>query len=274
MAQSENFQTEKIMNTNEIASIFNLDDKVAVITGGSRGIGLAIARAYALAGAKIVVSSRKQQGVDEAAETLRKLGAEVLPVSTNVSSEEDRTSLIQQTMDWAGKIDILVNNAGTNPAYGPLQDIDRQAWDKTFETNLNAAFRLSQLAFHACMKKRGGAIVNTASVAAFTSTPLLNTYNITKCAMVHMTRAMADEWGPFGIRVNALAPGVIKTKLSRALWDGEQGEKLSSRLPLRRIGEVDDIAGAALLLGSNAGSYITGQYIIIDGGELAMGSGM
>ncbi len=261
------------MNANEIASFFSLDNRVAVITGGSRGIGLAIARAYALAGAKIVVSSRKKEGVEEAAAILRKQGADVLPVPANASSEDDRVSLVQQTIDWAGKIDILVNNAGTNPAYGPLQDIPRQAWDKTFETNLNAAFRLSQLAFHACMKDNGGVIVNTASVAAFTSTPLLNTYNITKCAMIHMTRAMADEWGPYGIRVNALAPGVIKTKLSRALWDGEQGDSLAARLPLRRIGVVEDIAGAALLLGSDAGSYITGQYIIIDGGELAMGSG-
>ncbi|MFP3999213.1 MAG: SDR family oxidoreductase [Desulfobacterales bacterium] len=262
------------MKENEIASLFSLDNRVALITGGSRGIGLEIARIYALAGAKIVVSSRKKEGVEEAAESLRSLGADVLPVPANVSSEKDLVKLVEQTMDWAGRLDILVNNAGTNPAYGPLEDIPRQAWDKTFETNLNAAFRLSQLAFHAWMKQNGGAIVNTASVAAFTTTSLLNTYNITKAAMVHMTRALADEWGPYGIRVNALAPGVIKTKLSRALWDGPQGEKLAGTLPLRRLGEVKDLAGAALLLGSDAGSYITGQYIVVDGGELlAKGSG-
>ncbi|MFW5958219.1 MAG: SDR family NAD(P)-dependent oxidoreductase, partial [Desulfosalsimonas sp.] len=195
------------MNEHEIASLFNLDNKVAVIAAGTRGIGLAIAKAYALAGAKIVVSSRKQQGVDEAAETLRGLGAEVLPVAANVSAEEDRANLVQQAMDWAGKIDILVNNAGTNPAYGPIQDVALEAWEKTFKTNLDSAFRLSQLAFHAWMKDHGGVIINTASVASFTSTPMLNTYNITKAAMVHMTKAMAHEWGPYGIRVNALAPG-------------------------------------------------------------------
>ncbi|MCF8111895.1 MAG: SDR family oxidoreductase [Desulfobacteraceae bacterium] len=256
------------MKEHEIASLFNLDNKVAVIAGGSRGIGLAIAEVYALAGAKIVVSSRKQQGVDEAAEKLRGQGAEVLPVAANVSVDEDRVNLVQQTMDWAGKIDILVNNAGTNPAYGPLQDVAFEAWGKTFKTNLDSAFRLAQLVFHSCMKDNGGAIVNTASVAAFTSTPMLNTYNITKAAMVHMTRALAHEWGPYGIRVNALAPGVIRTQLSRALWESDQGEKFAKGLPLRRLGEVDDIRGAALLLASDAGAYITGEYIVIDGGEL------
>ncbi len=257
------------MNEQEIASLFSLDNRVAVITGGSRGIGLEIARIYALAGANVVISSRKKQGVEEAADTLRSKGAEnVLPVAANVSSEEDLENLVQETMNWAGKIDILVNNAGTNPAYGLLHDLDRKAWDKTFETNLNSAFRLSQLAFHAWMKDHGGSIVNTASVAAFTSTPMLNTYNITKAAMVHMTRAMAQEWGAYGIRVNSLAPGVIKTQLSRALWDGPQGKDAAAKMPLRRFGEVQDLAGAALLLASDAGSYITGQYIVVDGGEL------
>lgn len=256
------------MKEHEIASLFSLDGRAALVTGGSRGIGFEIARIYALAGAKIIVSSRKKEGVEQAAETLRNLGADVLPVPANVSAEEDRARLVEQAMDWAGRLDILVNNAGTNPAYGPLEDIARQAWDKTFETNLNAAFRLCQLAFHAWMKKNGGAILNTASVAAFTTTRLLNTYNITKAAMLHMTRALADEWGPYGIRVNALAPGVIKTKLSQALWDGPQGEKLAAALPLRRLGEVGDLAGPALLLGSDAGAYITGEFIVVDGGEL------
>ncbi|MBS3809903.1 MAG: SDR family oxidoreductase [Desulfobacterales bacterium] len=260
------------MKEQEIASLFSLDNRVAVITGGTRGIGLEIARIYALAGAKVVVSSRKKQGVEEAAETLISQGAEsVLPVAANVSSEDDLENLVQETMNWAGKVDILVNNAGTNPAYGHLHDIDRKAWDKTFETNLNSAFRLSQMAFHAWMKDHGGSIVNTASVAAFNSTPMLNTYNITKAAMVHMTRAMAQEWGPYGIRANCLAPGVIKTQLSRALWDGPQGEEAAGKMPLRRLGEVQDLAGAALLLASDAGAYMTGQYIVVDGGELIAG---
>ena len=259
------------MNEREIASLFTLENRVAIVTGGSRGIGFEIARVYALAGAKIVISSRKEANLSQAAENLRMMGADVLPIAANVSVEKDRNFLIQRSLDWGGKIDILVNNAGSNPAFGPLHEISREAWDKTFETNLNAAFRLSQLSFHAWMSKHGGVIVNTASVAAFRSAPLFNTYNITKAALVHLTKTLADEWGIYGIRINALAPGIIKTKLSRSIWEGPKENEAASKLPLSRLGEVGDISGAALLLASDAGSYITGQYIIIDGGDLIRG---
>jgi len=255
------------MDSHSIASIFNLDGQVAVITGGSRGIGEEIARVFGLAGARVVVSSRRPEGIEEAAGRLRKTGVEVLPVVTNVSHAEDRKNLIKAAMNWGGRIDVLVNNAGTNPAYGPLEDISESAWDKIFEVNLKACFVLSQLAFHAWMKDHGGCILNTASVGGFSTSRGTNIYNITKAALIHLTKCLASEWGQYGIRVNALAPGVIKTVLSRALWDNPQAEARFKASPMGRAGEVQDIAGAALLLASGAGAYINGETLIIDGGS-------
>lgn len=258
---------------NNIASMFSLDGKVALVTGASRGIGEEIARVYALAGARLAICSRKKENIEEAAEKIRGMGSDVLPIIANVSVAEDRKRAIDEAMNWAGRIDILVNNAGTNPAYGPLEDITQSAWDKTFDTNLNAILYLSQLVFHAWMKDHGGCIVNTASMAAFCTMPLLNTYHVTKASVVHLTKCLACEWGPYNIRVNALAPGVLKTKLSQALWDGPQGEEAAKSLPLKRLGESEDVGGAALLLASDAGSYITGHTLVIDGGSLVRSLG-
>jgi len=253
----------------DIVSMFSLEGKTAVIAGASRGIGEEIARVFALAGAKIVMSSRRETGINEAVEKINNDGGEALAVVANISHMADCEKLIQESMDWAGRIDILVNNAGTNPAFGQLEDVQESAWDKIFEVNLKGAFFTSQLAYKAWMKEHGGVIIHTASVGAFGASPTMNVYGITKAAMIHMTKCMAAEWKSQGVRVNALAPGVIKTRLSQALWDRPEVQELAEQNPANRIGEVEDVAGSALLLASDAGSYINGQYIIMDGGSMA-----
>ncbi|MEW6425214.1 MAG: SDR family oxidoreductase [Bacillota bacterium] len=250
-----------------IFTMFSLKGKVALITGASRGIGEEIATVYAKAGARVIICSRKEKEIKESAERIRSSGGEVLELAANVSVDEERTRLVKTAMDWAGKIDILVNNAGTNPGYGPLADISESAWDKVFEVNLKAPLFLSQLVYHAWMKDNGGVILNVASIGGFKTEKGINVYNISKAALIHLTRCLAGEWGRNGIRVNALAPGLIKTQFSYALWERLDETKVKS-YPIPRIGTTDDIAGAALLLASDASSFITGHILIIDGGQL------
>lgn len=252
----------------KFAGNFSLQGKVALITGASRGIGEGIATAYARAGAKIVACSRKQKGIEEAAERIRSAGNEVLAVAANVSSGEDRKKIVRAAMDWAGRIDILVNNAGANPMLTPLADIPESVWDKAFDVNLKGPLILSQLIFHAWMKDHGGAILNVSSVAGFKTSIAAPAYNISKAALIHLTRCLAAEWGPYGIRVNALAPGFIKTEFSRHFWESPLWEESLKSYPIRRIGEVEDIEAAALFLASEASSFITGHTMVIDGGEL------
>lgn len=255
-----------------IHSMFSLEGKVAIITGASRGIGEEIASVYLMAGAKVVICSRKLEGVKEAVERLEN-EQNVLGIVANVLVPEDRKRLVEATMDWAGRIDILVNNAGANPSHGPLADLTEQAWDKVFEVNLKASLFLAQLAYHAWMKAHGGVIINVASVGGFLSTPDINAYNVSKAGLIHLTRSMAREWGPDGVRVNAIAPGLIKTKFSKVLWDGPEGQGMVDKHPISRIGEVEDIDGAALLLASSASSFMTGHTLVIDGGQLLCISG-
>ena len=253
----------------DIASMFSLEGKTAVISGASRGIGEEIARVFAMAGAKIVMSSRKEAGITDAVEKIKADGGDALAVVANISHLADCEKLVRESMDWAGRIDILVNNAGTNPAFGPLENVQESAWDKIFAVNLKGAFFTSQLAYKAWMKENGGVIIHTASVGAFGPAPTMNVYGITKAAMIHMTQCMASEWKADGVRVNALAPGVIKTRLSAALWDHSDLQETADENPANRIGEVGDVVGSALLLASDAGAYINGQYIIMDGGAMA-----
>jgi NAD(P)-dependent dehydrogenase (short-subunit alcohol dehydrogenase family) len=253
----------------DIASLFSLQGKTALIAGASRGIGEEIARVYGLAGARMVLSSRKLENVKEAEDRIKKeTGAEILAVASNISSSADREALVKTAMDWAGRIDILVNNAGTNPASGPLADVEESAWDKIFDVNLKGPFILSRLVYQAWMKDHGGVILNTASAGGYSSSPGINAYNITKAALIHLTKCLAAEWGKNGIRVNALAPGVIKTRLSRMLWDNPQAEERFKNSPVGRMGVVEDIGGTALLLVSDASSFITGQTVVLDGGQL------
>lgn len=258
------------MVNESVFSMFSLKGKAALVTGASRGIGEEIAAVYAKAGARVVICSRKEKEIKEAAERIRSGGGEVLGVAANVSVDEERRRLVKEAMEWAGRIDILVNNAGTNPGYGPLAGITEQAWDKVFAVNVKAPLFLSQLVYHAWMKDNGGAIINVASIGGFKTEKGINVYNVSKAALIHLTRCLAGEWGRCGIRVNALAPGLIKTQFSSALWE-KLDEKTVQSYPVPRIGTPEDIAGAALLLASEASSYITGHILIVDGGQLLAG---
>ena len=255
------------MNAGIIAK-FSLKGKTALITGASRGIGEAIATAYSEAGAKVVICSRKEQGIKMAAGKIKEKGGDVLAVTANVCSPKDRENLVKKTMDWAGQIDILVNNAGGNPQFGYLADLSEAAWEKVFDLNLKSVFTLSQLVYHAWMKDHGGAIINIASVGGVITTSGINAYCVAKAALIHLTRCLAQEWGPKGIRANAIAPGLIKTEMSRALWESSMGAELIHTNPVPRIGQVDDIQIAALFLASDASSYITGHTLVVDGGQL------
>ena len=252
----------------DILSIFSLDKKVALITGASRGIGKEIAITYSKVGARLIICSRKKEEIDGAAERIREAGGDVLAVTANVSVAEDREKLIKLAMDWAGKIDILVNNAGANPFFGPMADISDSAWDKVFNVNLKGSFFLSKLVYHAWMKDHGGVVINLSSIEGFRTNKGINTYSVSKAALIHLTRCLASEWGHNNIRVNALAPGVTKTRFSQVLWDGLQRSEESKNYPIPRFGEVEDIIGAALLLASDASLFITGHTLVIDGGVL------
>jgi NAD(P)-dependent dehydrogenase (short-subunit alcohol dehydrogenase family) len=252
----------------DIFARFSLQGKTAIVTGASRGIGEEIAHILAQAGAHLIICSRKQQSLEEVATLITDGGGEVLPVAANVSVAADRKALIEKAMAWAGRVDILVNNAGANPSYGPLADLAESSWDKVFEVNLKACFFLSQLVFQAWMKDNGGNILNISSLAAFLPTHNINAYSVSKAALNHLTRCLANEWGKNNVRVNALAPGLIKTNFSRALWEDPKAMARTSTHPIPRFGSVDDIPGTALLLVSDAASFITGQTLIIDGGEI------
>jgi NAD(P)-dependent dehydrogenase (short-subunit alcohol dehydrogenase family) len=249
---------------------FSLEGKTALIAGGSRGIGEEIARVFSLAGARLVISSRRAEGIEAAAERIRRAtGGQVLAAASSITSEKDRRDLVDRAMAWAGRIDVLVNNAGSNPASGPLAEVDESAWDKIFDINLKGPFMLSRLVYHACMKDHGGCIINTASVAGFQAGgSLASAYAVTKAALIHLTKCLASEWGKDGVRVNALAPGLIKTRLSQALWQGPAGVQRPATTPIARLGVVEDLGGAALLLASEAGGFITGHTLVVDGGAL------
>ena len=253
--------------TKSISSMFSLEGKVALVTGASRGMGEEMARVFSQAGARVVLNSRKEEGINEAAEKIKAAGGNVTAVVANVSSANDRKKLIDAAMDWAGRIDILVNNAGTNPAFGPLAEVAESAWDKIFEVNLKGPFFLSQMAYNAWMKDNGGSIINTASMGGYSTAPFsMNVYNTTKAALIHLTKCLSSEWRNDKVRVNALSPGVIRTRLSQILWDSPEGMENREGI----IGDVDDISGLALLLASDAGSFINGESIVIDGGARVM----
>lgn len=252
----------------KIIEMFSIKGKVAVITGATQGIGRAIAECFAQSGAKLVVCSRKQAAVDETVEFLKQKGAEVIGLSINVSSAKDRENLITKTIEWAGRIDILVNNAGANPKFGGLETLSEAEFDKVINVNLKATLFLSQIAYGLWMKDHGGVILNISSIGGLHCSTGINGYNVIKAALNHMTRCMASEWGKNGIRVNALAPGLIKTDFSQALWSNPKFQKDIEAQPVPRIGEVEDMAGAALYMVSEASGFMTGHTMILDGGKL------
>lgn len=251
------------MNTDYLS----LEGKVAIVTGGSRGIGKAIALTLADAGADVVVSSRKLADLEVVAEEIRGLGRRSLPVAAHVRESEDIRNLVEKVKNEFGRIDILVNNAATNPAMGPLVDMDEKMYDQIMNTNLKGYTLLSQLAAKQMISQGGGSIVNISSVLGVTPDKGLGLYCISKAGIIMLTKAMAKELGEYNIRVNAIAPGVIQTRFSQALWNDEvlMKEELKNT-PLKRIAQPEEVGRTALYLASNASAYVTGQTIIMDGG--------
>jgi NAD(P)-dependent dehydrogenase (short-subunit alcohol dehydrogenase family) len=244
---------------------FSLAGKVAVVTGASRGIGEATARAFVQAGAKVVLASRKIEGLTEVA---RSLGDSAHPFAAHTGKEAECKALIAEAVRRFGQLDILVNNAGTNPYFGPMLDTENAAWDKTFEVNLKGYFWCTrELARHCISRNAPGAVVNIASILGQRAAPLQGAYGMTKAAVISMTKTLAFELGPARIRVNAIAPGLIDTKLASALVK-DQGisETWMNRTPAGRVGQPSEIAGAALFLASAAASYVTGEVLTVDGG--------
>jgi NAD(P)-dependent dehydrogenase (short-subunit alcohol dehydrogenase family) len=247
-----------------------LDGKVALVTGGSRGIGLAIGTRFAQAGAGVMLTSRKEEGLVRAAASIDSPGS-VAWFAANVGDTDAAEACVQATMDRFGSVDILVNNAATNPYFGSLMDLDSGRAQKTVQVNQQAVLTWTQRAWHASMKERGGSVLNLSSVGGLSVEPGIGWYNVTKAAVAHLTRQMAYELAP-GVRVNAIAPGLVRTYFAKALWEAAE-EAVSARLPMRRIGEPDDIAKAALFLCSDAASWVTGEVLVVDGGALALASG-
>lgn len=245
-----------------------LKDRVAIVTGGSRGIGEAIALAYAEAGAKVVVASRKQAGVDAVADKLRAAGHEALGVACHAGDTEQIDALVAKTVEAFGQVDILVNNAATNPYFGPMVGVEWPAWDKTFDVNVKGYFAASRaVAQHLMSRDAAGAIINVTSVLGQNAARFQGVYGMTKAAVISMTKTLALEWGPSKIRVNAIAPGFIDTKFSAALTGNEEiKQMILARTPLGRIGEPEDLAGLAVYLGSDAASFVTGATFVADGG--------
>ena len=248
-------------------SRFSLEGKVAIVTGGSRGIGRAIALEYAKAGADIVVASRKLDACKDAAEEIENLGRRALPVSTHTGKTDQLENLVEESLTHFGKIDILVNNAATNPHFGATIDIDRGAWRKTFDVNVDGVFFLTQIVFNRWMRDHGGAVLNVASVAGLRPAPLTGAYCVTKAALIMLTEVLATELGAYNVRVNAIAPGFIRTDMSKAVWTSDMFKERSKMFPVPRLGETDDVIGAALYLASDASAFVTGETIVIDGGS-------
>jgi NAD(P)-dependent dehydrogenase (short-subunit alcohol dehydrogenase family) len=241
----------------------DLTGRTAIITGASRGIGLAIAQRLADAGANVVLTSRKQESADAAA---AQVGANALGVAAHAVEENAAQRCIDLALERFGSVDILVNNAGTNPAYGPLIEQDHGRFAKIFNVNLWAPLLWTSLAVKGWMGEHGGVVVNTASVGGLHFGPNTGMYNATKAALIHVTKQLALELSP-QVRVNAICPGVVRTRLAEALWKDHE-DPLSASIALGRIGEPADVAGAVAFLVSDAASWITGEAMVIDGGQL------
>lgn len=249
-------------------SRFRLDGKVAIVTGGTRGIGLAIATTLARAGAKVVISSRKADHVDAAVKLLREDGLDVVGIPANMGKAADAHELAARTVEHFDGIDIIVNNAATNPVFGPLQLASEEAFEKILAVNVKGPLELCKTA-HTVMAQRGGAIVNVSSIGGISPEAGLGLYSVSKAALVSLTKVMAQEWGADGIRANVICPGLIKTRFSQALWQDQQiADQVLGHQPIRRIGVPDDVAGLALFLASDASAYCTGGVYMVDGGYL------
>ncbi|HLI19791.1 MAG TPA: SDR family oxidoreductase [Stellaceae bacterium] len=247
--------------------LFDLTGKTALITGSSRGIGRAIAEGMASVGAAVVISSRHQEACDRVAAAIRAAGGKAIGVACNVGSAKQRHELIERTHAAFGSVNILVNNVGANPVLGPLSELNNDAFDTVIKNNVKSALWLSNLVLPEMAARKEGAVIFLSSIAALRASAGINAYGAAKAALMQLARGLAAEWGPSNIRVNCIAPGLIKTDFARALWDDpERARRRIAATPLGRLGEPEDVAGVAVLLASKAGSYITGQTIVVDGG--------
>ena len=252
-------------------NLFELEGKVAIVTGASKGIGLSIARGLAEYGAKVVISSRSQESLDVVAKELSVDGLKVFPFACHVGDENQRKDLVKKTIDTYGRVDILVNNAAINPVHDSIEKMSSEVYDKILNVNLKAAFDLSNLCFPYLKKDKEGAIINIASVEGLKPSFGLGLYSITKAALIMLTQVQAKEWGKYGIRSNAICPGLIKTKFSSALWQNEKLKKqIEKHLPAGRVAEPIEMSGLAVYLSSSAGSYTTGGIYTADGGHMTM----
>jgi NAD(P)-dependent dehydrogenase (short-subunit alcohol dehydrogenase family) len=248
---------------------FSLQAKVAIITGASQGIGEAIAVAFAQAGAKVVVSSRKLESVAKVAREIRQSGGEALALQAHMGRPDDVEALVRETINKWGHVDIAVNNAGTNPHFGQLLAADEGQIEKTLDVNLKGYFRLAQQVVPRMKEQGGGKIINVASIAGLRPPQAIGLYGVSKAGDIMLTQVLARELGPYNIQVNAIAPGIVKTKFSRALWeDAKLMARYESSVPLRRVGKSEDVAGAALYLASPAGDWVTGTVLVVDGGAM------
>ncbi|MEM7127483.1 MAG: glucose 1-dehydrogenase [Chloroflexota bacterium] len=248
---------------------FDLSGKVALITGGSRGIGEAIALAYAEAGAKVVVASRKQEGVEGVAEKIQEAGGSAVAIAAHTGSEEAVNSLVQQTVESLGGVDIVVNNAATNPHFGPLMSAEESHWDKILDVNVKGYFRVIKAARGSMKARGGGKVINIASVAGRVPIYGMGIYCVSKAGVIMMTEVLAAELAEDNIQVNAIAPGFIKTQFSSAIWsDPTINEHTIAQIPQHRIAETSELTGIALYLASNASSFTTGATFTVDGGQL------
>jgi NAD(P)-dependent dehydrogenase (short-subunit alcohol dehydrogenase family) len=255
------------MPTDRGLTMFGLTGKVAVITGSSRGIGRAIAESMATLGAKIVVSSRNADACETVAKDIRAQGGEACVIACNISRKDEVASLVEATKRHYGQIDILVCNAAVNPSFGPMSKLTDEAFDKIMGSNVKSNLWLCNLSIPGMAEKGGGAVIIISSIAGIRGSEVIGAYGISKAADFALARNLALEWGPKNVRVNCIAPGLVKTDFARAIWeDPERLQKRNAATPLRRIGMPDEIGGIAAFLASPAASFITGQIIVADGG--------
>lgn len=246
------------------ASVLRIEGRAVLVTGGTRGIGRAIAEACAAAGANVCLVARKPAELEEAGAAISALGAEVVTITGSVGDPEVADTAVQAMLDTFGRCDVVVNNAAINPVFGPLMDADLGAVAKVFDANILAPLRFARAAWHHYMKEHGGVVLNVVSVGGLRPGPFIGAYNVSKAALIHLTRQLAQELAP-SVRVNAIAPALVKTDMARALWEPNE-EAMARSHALGRLGVPDDIASGALFLVSDASSWMTGEVLVVDGG--------